>query len=426
MPSLRGRFVTSQRPIHQVWVGRRSLAIEFSLFTASVLLLQGARFAFNIAVARAVPTADFTVWALLLAGITYAPALFLGSLNGLGRQLPYLLGADKVVEAVAAEASVAATFFAIAIACIVGGLVLTAAGLGGWAWPVALMGLGTLAFNVQQFVLRSHLSFNRASIQQLALGVCVLGGGVALLLLHTAEFRAAAMVYGICLSVAILVGIALRPPKIWRPNWSMWRDLVAVGFPIMLAGIVFSVFVTSDRWLATTLLGAHRASPYALASVVGASMLIVPNVISQQTYPRMAIAYGRTSDRNEILAMARRQSLIAGAAAIPLALLGDVAVILLVPILLPAYQEAVLPACIIALGFAAVAASTGFGNFLNVVGQQWSYLRVQLGSTAIGLVLMIAGSRVAGATGIALGVTSSYLVYSVWLRRAAETNPFRA
>jgi O-antigen/teichoic acid export membrane protein len=412
--------LTPVRLTNPVWSPTRAGAVEFSLFTTSVLVLQGARFLFNIAVARTIPGEQFTYWALLLAALTYAPAVFAGSLNGLGRQLPYLRGAGRLAEAEAAEASVNWTLVAIVVVIVLVAVSLSTAGALGQAWPLALIVAGTLVFSLQQFVLRSSLAFNRASIQQLVLGVSVLATAGLLILIRHLEFNMATLAYGVCLLIAAFVGVALHMPALRHPSRYAWWQMAAIGFPIMLAGIVFSVFVTSDRWIATTLLGASSAAPYALASVVGSSMLIIPTVISQQTYPRMAILYGQTHDRHQVLGMARRQSLIAGAAAVPLAIIADVVVILVVPVLLPAYRDAVAPACVIALGFAVIAGSTGFGNYLNVVGEQWTYLRVQIGSTIVAVALMVAGARLAGALGIAVGVSLGYVLYAIWLRASTR------
>jgi O-antigen/teichoic acid export membrane protein len=397
---------------------RQGLAVEFILFTMSVLLMQGARFAYNIGVAHALPTGEFTYWALLLAALSYAPALLGGSLNGLGRQLPYLRGAGQLDAAEAAESTLHWTLVIVLLGVLAAAFAGTFV-IGALALPLGLAVGGTLVFSVQQFVLRSSLAFNRASIQQLVFGLGV--SSVALLmLLNTSTLGVAAFGYAICLVLAIALGLLLHPPSWRRPTWGAFVELTRIGFPIMVAGVIFSVFVTSDRWIASALLGQVRAAPYALASVVGSSMLIIPTVISQQTYPRMAILYGKTGDRAQVYGMARRQSLLAGVAAFPLALVGAVAVIVFVPIVLPAYRDAVVPACVISLGFAVLAASTGFGNYLNVVGEQWTYLRVQIGSTAVALGLMVVGARIASAIGIAIGISLGYALYGLWLRASTR------
>jgi O-antigen/teichoic acid export membrane protein len=141
-------------------------------------------------------------------------------------------------------------------------------------------------------------------------------------------------------------------------------------------------------------------------------MIVLPTVISQQTYPRMAIAYGQHHDGDRILAMARNQGAIALALALPVACVGAAAVTIVIPTLLPEYSDSVWPSVVILFGLVPLAASSGYGNFLNVVGRQWSFLAVGVSSLIIGTAMMAAGAIELGLIGIAIGAAIAYLVYA--------------
>ena len=61
----------------------RARLIEFGLFFGSVVALQGGRFAFTLLVAAGLQPVDFTNWAQFVTFVGYAPAMLLGSGNGM-------------------------------------------------------------------------------------------------------------------------------------------------------------------------------------------------------------------------------------------------------------------------------------------------------------------------------------------------------
>lgn len=402
---------------------RTARAREFGLFAASTILYQGARFLFSLAAARALTAEDFTAWALVIALLVYAPSLLLGVSNGMSRELPILMGRGADAAARRAVDAAWASTIAAVVAILVGAVIVAAAvpTVVSSALLVGILASGTIAFGTQQFVLRSRLRFDAASAQQALYGLLTVGAALLLVISGTADFRTAALLYGIPLVVAITFGVAKAPPATPpRLEIDEVRRLAAVGFPIMLAGLVFSLFVTLDRWMAITLLGAQRAAPYALASLIAAAMLVVPTVVSQQTYPRMAIARGRGARPEELRAMASRQGIIAAALVTPVAIVMMAFAWLGIPAFLPAYAGAAPAVIVLGVGFVGLGYLTGYGNYLNVVGGQWRYLAAQLAGLASGLAFMFVLGRLLGIVGIALGMAVSHLVYGILLRAVAR------
>jgi O-antigen/teichoic acid export membrane protein len=394
------------------------------LFTASTIVSQGARFAFSLVAARALAPADFTAWALVVAALAYAPSLLLGVANGMTREIP-VLNARGMLDA--AGRAVAAGWGAttVVVVLIMAAAVLAAATLAppGARLSAVLVGVlaaGTTVIATQQFILRASLRFDAASVQQLIFGAVVTLAAVPLALGVSATFETAAALYAVALIVAVALGVLVAPPS--RVGWDAaeLRRLAAIGFPIMLAGLVFSVFITVDRWMAATLLGAEAAAPYALASLTAAGILLVPTVVSQQTYPRMAIAHGSGASTEELRAIAHSQGIFALALVAPVAASVALFAWLGVPLVVPAYAHAAPAVLVLAVGFVALSYLTGYGNYLNVIDRQWRYLSVQLLGAASGVALVFVGGRLLGLTGIALGMTMSHVLYGVVLRAVAE------
>ncbi len=403
-------------------------AREFTLFTASTVLFQGARFAFSIAAARAMAPSAFTTWALVVALLIYAPSVLLGVVNGMSRQLPVLVGAgDDAAARRATSAAWTATAAGVIVVIVVAAVVAAA-----WAdhrGPALIIGLvvaGTIVYGTQQFVLRSLLRFEAASVQQATFGVVVLAAAAALLSGGIVDLTVVSGAYGAGVLAAIGVGVLMtRPDPRLPPDFAEIRHLMRIGFPIMLAGLVFSVFVTSDRWMAVAILGAEVAAPYALASLVASAVLVVPAVVSQQTYPRMAIARGQTASAERLLEMARHQGLLAAALVAPLAAVVGLVAWIGIPLVLPDYLDARLPIVVLSAGLVVLGYLTGYGNYLNVVGGQWRYLAIQLVGVASALLLMFIGGLWLGVVGIAGGMSLGHVVYGVALRATARRTGLR-
>jgi O-antigen/teichoic acid export membrane protein len=171
--------------------------------------------------------------------------------------------------------------------------------------------------------------------------------------------------------------------------------------------------------MAIALLGFERAAPYALASLIATAMLVVPTVVSQQTYPRMAIARGRGASSEELFAMAHHQGLIAASIVAPIGVALVVFGWLGIPALLPAYIDAGPAVVVLSFGFVTLAFMTGYGNYLNVVGAQWQYLGAQVTAAGIAVIFILVGGLTLGLTGIAVGMAASHAIYGVLLRTVA-------
>ena len=225
---------------------------ELSGFAASTILYQAARFLFSLAAARALSPSDLTIWALVVALLAYAPAMLLGVNNGLSRELPILIGrgAESAAQRVTAATWSATT---LAVAVIAGAAGIAAA----LAPPVRLEALliggvigATIVFGVQQFVMRSRLRFGAASLHLGVFGAGALLSTAGLALWPDADLGTALALYLVPLAVGTVLGAVLEPPVSRGIDAPEIRRLAGVGFPIMLAGLVFSLFVTMDRWLA--------------------------------------------------------------------------------------------------------------------------------------------------------------------------------
>jgi O-antigen/teichoic acid export membrane protein len=394
---------------------------EFAVLASSTVLYQAARFAFMLVAARVLAPADFSTWALVITLLVYAPSLLFGISNGLGRELPILIGQTLEAEALrATRAAWGATVIAASAVILVAVIVaVLASPLAAPALITGALGAASIVLATQQFNLRSRLRFGASGAQLAAFGVVAGVAAVWLVVLADPGLETVGLAYGAAFVAAVVIGLVVDRPARLQVDTNEMRRLAAIGFPIMLTGLAFSLFVTLDRWVAVGFLGPDRAAPYALASLVSAAMLVIPTVISQQTYPRMAMARGQGASTGELRTMASRQGRMAALLAAPIALAIGLFAWVGVPVLLPAYADAVGVVIVLALGLLVMVSLTGYGNFLNVAGGRWRYLAAQSAGVVIGIVSMVIGAITAGLIGIAVGMAVSQVLYGLLLRAAA-------
>jgi O-antigen/teichoic acid export membrane protein len=273
---------------------------------------------------------------------------------------------------------------------------------------------------VQQVILRSHLKFTAASSQQLALGVLASSASAIFVVARMQTLEQAILLHTVANLGALSTGLLGHAPLMARPSWKTAIRLAEVGLPIAAAGGLFGLLVSLDRWIAASMFGTQAAAPYALASTVAMGLMVLPNALSQQTYPRMALAYGATGDAGEVLRLARLQNRAAGRVTVLAVGLGSVAASVVILLLPRVYLPAIPVLIPLNVSLLALAYSTGYGNALNTLGRQWLYLGVQAGALVTAAGVMVALGQQLGLIGIALGVGSGYLTFAALTRWAVR------
>jgi O-antigen/teichoic acid export membrane protein len=199
-------------------------------------------------------------------------------------------------------------------------------------------------------------------------------------------------------------------------NWREVRRLIAVGSPIAAVGLCFGLFVTADRWVVLGYLGTTQLGYYSLTIIVGSAITLLPKVLAQQVYPRMAEAFGKTSDHQSLKKWIFRQVLSTAGVLTPAILFVFFLIPPLVRAFLPAYQPGITAVRIALLGFLFLPLAYAFGNFLNTVDKQMYYLAVILVAIPVEVALSIGLVSVGmGINGVAIGMAVTTILYSLAL-----------
>ena len=398
----------------------RGLTGEFILFSASTLVYQASRLGVSLAVARWAGPDEFGVWNALNLLLLYGVLVSLGVPNGMNRDVPLLTGKGERDKA---EQVANFSFLFVLFSSLVASLGVSLIAMSGFVsaeYRPALFWMGLLFFSWQiyqyfQWHLKCHIQFHFMSMQQFAFALLL---PVVVLPLaywwRVPGFIAGQAVTALVLSYFIFRMTSFRINFSWR--WEYFIPLVKIGFPIMAAGLLYSLLTTVDRWVILSYLGTEALGHYTLAILCLSVLSLLPGVVAQQMYPRMAFQYGQTGEKSLLLPLVIRQSLMATAVTVPVLAVVYISLPFLVEQFLPAYRLGIEPARILLLGLAFIPLAGGMGNFLNTVNKQLYYLAVQAAAVVINFGLNMMFVKMGwGLNGVATGAAISYAGYAVTL-----------
>lgn len=386
---------------------------EFLRFASSTGFVQFARVASGLVVAALVDPVAWGTWYLLNLIIAYGGLTQLGALNGMNREVPSALGnQDHDLARAIRRSALGVLLLTTGIAA----LLLLAAGVtipsvtlsDEFLLTIGLL-LVTQMFTYASTSLRSTTHFTQLSRIQVLQGV-----------LHPALSILGAVLAGIpgfILGQIIALGLCNLATVgagtvIWRPriDLKLSRHLIAVGFPIMLVGLVHTLFATVDRWIVAGRLGPEALGHYSLAIMALSAVALLPQVISQQFYPRMAYAWSANANPLELQRMATKQRLYTFLAVVPMVGL----IILLAPpvvnAFLPAYSPGIQAILVTATVPLVSTVGQGYGGILHVLNRQYWYMGAILAALVVNVVasLLLVGPY--GLVGVAFGTLTAFAV----------------
>jgi O-antigen/teichoic acid export membrane protein len=357
---------------------------------------------------------------MLYLFLLYGVLVTLGVPSGMNREVPMLKGKGR--EDLAHLAANVALWFVL-VTSLIGAfatVLILSSGLITKVSTSSLVAMGGLflTWSVYQYFqmrLRSTIRFRQMTIQQF-----VFAGLLPLVVLPmTNSFKLIGFISGqaFVAFLAILVICRISTFQIeFQFDWSILRRLITIGFPIMSAGLLFALLTSIDRWVILRYNGVEALGQYTLAILSVSILSLLPAVISQQLYPRMAFLYGSTGEKRSLLPIVLRQSLASTGVTLPLIAAAFLLMPFLVETFLPDYAAGIRAARIVLVGLAFLPLAGGFGNYLNTVGRQVIYLAIISAAILLNLVLdIIFVKNGMGINGAAMGAAITYFIYSLVL-----------
>lgn len=191
------------------------------------------------------------------------------------------------------------------------------------------------------------------------------------------------------------------------------KETIKVGFPILIVAFIHQYTMVLDRTLVRSFMGAEYLGFYTPASIVIATAMIIPQMLTRVLYPSLSEVFGKTGDVR----------LVAGLVLKPLKWIFLVSIVCIPlgfffirPLILFAVPEFApgIPAAQTAV-LAAMAAVFGYGNFFfNMIRRQYYIMIFQL----IGIIFQLSVSLILyykgfGLTAFMIGTFIGIMIFGI-------------
>jgi O-antigen/teichoic acid export membrane protein len=279
--------------------------------------------------------------------IGYLPILQLGVMNGLNRELPYCFGKGEIDKAkryasVAQFWEVALSSLAFTVLTLISFYYLFQAQ---YLFAAGFFAYGLSAIyhyygqNYLQILFRTNHDFNKLSNISLIIAFFSL---ITVVLVWKWQF------YGLCLRSIILIAVEMYFLWKWKPlyvlptwDFQVMKEIVIIGMPIFIVGIVFALWTTLQNTLVLKMGGAEQFGFFALAVMIENSMAIVEHSVAQVIYPKMAYEYGSGKGVNDLMKISFKPILYVFIFLIPSVLIAWYILPFAIELLLPKYMSGI-------------------------------------------------------------------------------------
>jgi O-antigen/teichoic acid export membrane protein len=367
--------------------------------------------------AKAAGPGRWGLWYLMSTIIAYTPLLELGIPSGMQRVVPIMRGrgAVKELDLITRTSSglVLLTATLMALAILVAAVTVSGAELQKALFYLAALVFCTKLYDFSATYLRATRRFSLLSTVMLVQSVVLLAVGLPLLHSRGLWGFVEASVIAMAGSVAIVLTRVYRE---LTPHISLSHvpELIAAGIPLMMIGVSQTAMMTLDRWVVTGMLGTKAVGLYSLAGTVAIGLYFIPAIVSMYAYPQMAHNWGRDRCVETLRRLVRRQTLLGIACTMPV-----VSVLLAfspfaVRSFLPSYAPGIRAIQIVSVSFLIQPVAFAYANVLVTLNRQWTYLAIQIASSAGSLALCATLIKLQfGITGAAISSCSMSILYSL-------------
>ncbi len=370
-------------------------------------------FIFTISAAKLLGPENWGLITLLSLFATYSSMFTFGVSNGMGILLPVALGKNQKKENYIAENA----FWCLVFSFIIIGLVQIFFIIKVKIPLSYFLFLAAYTFSIQllnflKVYLRSHQNFTLFSYAYLFQTMLLLMGFY--LIKIDINYLMILSLINLFTVIFIYSRIKEKEQK-WSVNKNQIIALIKVGFPIMIAGIVGELLLSTDRLLISYFFDNIELGLYGFASNFFRGARVIGVAISTITLPKIATSYSK-GDFESMLYFARAQQWVSFALMITSSVLAILIVINFFPIFMPEYLSSV-NLIIILLIVASLLPLSKYANILNVIGKQGLYLKAQIFIILTNIIFSLTLIHLGyGIEGVAMASLSSMILYVSLIR----------
>ena len=349
---------------------------NLSALSLSNGLSAAVKFILYIFIARILGPKLYGDWVVINTLISYVAFSHLGILNAMNREIPYNIGRKKVEEVDEIQStSFSYLSLIIILLIVIGGIyaILTKSFVN---FSISLLFASILGYRYFEFWLKSYQRFiNLSKIQIIIISLLLIGIPLSNYLKLHGWILANILPYIAGIFTALVV--FKIPVSITHFSKKRLFQLLNIGFPIMLVGVSYTLFITVERWVILKILGNEALGYYSLVTSAFSICVILPYIIADQYYPYISMDYGKNNCYERILKMAKNQIFKSVVVALGVNLVVFIILPTIVKIWLPKYIPGIVPLKIMLIFLVFLPIGYTWSSILNIINKQKVALVIQ-------------------------------------------------
>ncbi len=381
----------------------------------------------NFYVARFLLPASFGTWSLVNTLLYYANYADIGLNAGLILEAPKLIGQQRPQDARRVERQVYTSTLlmcgsiALAIA-LLSFLPIRPFGFSVGQFRIVAAAVVTLALlNYYNVIARIRDHFGLISVT-VVLTAIVATVGVILANVITKNLgvsQVASMTVLGSAAAALTFGAFVRSAPAWPPDWVLLKRLIVIGLPVSLLPILFTLFLSLDRWIVAAMVPAVNMGYYGFGATLGMFLYMMPSTLAIVLFTRQIEHYGLTNDPKALEPLVFPPVQLSGYVMAFTAGAVSLALPIFIRYVLPSYTPGIRAAIYQVIGNCLLFAVPVSANFLISTGRKQGLFAalIAAGAGKCGLVVLalLAGRNIGNASLAVLAGDALYAVIVVSL-----------
>ena len=385
---------------------------ENSIYLLGQLSFTGSIFLFNIVTAFFLSPEKMGLWQTIVLISTYSLFFQAGVINGLGREIPFYRGNNnqKQLQEVIASATQYVSLL-LGLFCV-SAVILYFSHAQSLIFFILALAIAKIINNLSVVLLRSYQDFSKLGIHQLISAVTLFLGMYLLYKNNSLEN----VVIGMTLALLLPTSLAFPYILFKKTRSASTFKLMKIGLPIYAAGLLFSLMSSIDRWIILYFLNTESLGLYTLAVIALGIIMLVPTLVSNLMYPKLAYAYGVNRSISDLFPIVKKLLIINVSLTITVSTLSFLLLyFFIIPSFLPEYLLGRDAMSIVFLTGIILPVGQSFGDLFNVIDYQKYYLKNMALGFIVNLVIgaYLVGGLQLGLTGIAIGTLSGLSIFSI-------------
>lgn len=387
-------------------------------YTAGTLLAQFFGIFTSLATRKYLTPELMGIWSLMLLILNYLSFGHCGIFTAVEVRIPYLRGKGEEGE-ISHIRNIAFVVSVILSSLVLVSLITTlifyshklnVSVISGLKW-IVLIGIATVFYNLYVSFLRADKSFTLISVATIINAAGLLAFTLTLGMFFGLNGIYCATFLATLISVVFLL-IAGKYRLHWSIEFARTKQLFIIGFPILVFGFIYTLFISLDKVLIIKMLGAKALGLYSIAILAFTYANTMPKLFSIVIFPSMQERLGRTGLEEGLVSFIKKPSIVMSYLFPPMLVIVYYLLPIIVDNFIPRYSNGILSMQILLIGCYFISFAHLPQNIIVSLNKQVALIPLTMVAAVFGVLLSFAAIKLGyGIEGVAAGSSCAYFIY---------------